>query len=241
MPRSARPYSARRYTGSRATVASGIPPDGPLISGGIAFVCIAAALLGLSSWFGFPGWGFPVLAGHVEPASADVIHGTPLCISSQSDRLTAQAWSRRAAEGRAQAGLAHPPEVDLHPVDQRHRDLVPVLAQVLRRGGDVAFLPADPEVARHPFDHRPRVVAQVAARPAQQRDAVHTGRPGYGARRSGRGGSGSRLCGRSAGRGCPGLGCCGLGSGATLAYFSLSSMTLVASTQARRSATKRIM
>src|SRR5580693_2260190 len=245
MPRSARPYSARRYTGSRATVASGIPADGPLISGGIALVCIAAALLGLSSWFGLPGvsgvWGSRYWRGPVEPASADLIHGTPLCISSQSGRLTAQAWSRRPAEGGAQAGLAHLPEVDLHPVDQRHRDLVPVLAQVLRRGGDVAFLPADPEVARHPFDHRPRVVAQVAARPAQQRDAVHTGRPGYGARRSGRGGSGSRLCGRSAGRGCPGLGCCGLGSGATLAYFSLSSMTLVASTQARRSATKRIM
>ena len=75
MPRSARPYSARRYTGSRATVASGIPPDGPLISGGIALVCIAAALLGLSSWFGLPGWGLPVLAGHVslrQPTSSTV-------------------------------------------------------------------------------------------------------------------------------------------------------------------------
>src|SRR5271166_6026153 len=73
MPRSARPYSARRYTGSRATVASGIPLDGPLISGGITLLCIAAALLGLSSWFGLLGFGLPVLAGHEEPASADVV------------------------------------------------------------------------------------------------------------------------------------------------------------------------
>src|SRR5580692_12110208 len=171
MPRSARPYSARRYTGRRATdlrrhrvsVHRGSAP-------------------GLSSWFGLPGvsgvWGSRYWRGPVEPASADLTHGTPLCISSQSGRLTAQAWSRRPAEGGAQAGLAYPPEVDLYPVDQRHRDLVPVLAQVLRRGGDVAFLPADAEVARHPLDHRPRVVAQMTARPAQQRDAVHTGRPG---------------------------------------------------------------
>ena len=52
-----------------------------------------------------------------------------------------------------------------------------------------------------------------------------------------RGARGLRGCGLD----CCGLGCCGLGSGATLAYFSVSSMTLVASTQARRSATKRIM
>src|SRR5579871_1570430 len=78
MPRSARPYSARRYTGSRATVASGIPPDGPLISGGIALLCIAPVLLRLGSWGRAPGsgsWGLglPVLAGRVGPASADVI------------------------------------------------------------------------------------------------------------------------------------------------------------------------
>src|SRR5579863_6199072 len=135
--------------GSRATVASGIPPAGPLTSGGITLLCIAAVLLGsLLSW------------RQTGPASADVEpHGTPLCTASQS-----------RTQRRPQAGLAHPPEVHLHPVDQRHRDLVPVVAHVVGRGGDVAFFPADAELTRHPLDHRARVVAEVAARPGQQGD-----------------------------------------------------------------------
>ena len=39
------------------------------------------------------------------------------------------------AERRPQAGLAHPPEIDLYPIDQRNRDLVPVILHVLGRGG----------------------------------------------------------------------------------------------------------
>src|SRR6516164_9016716 len=102
-------------------------------------------------------------------------------MSSQSRRpgrgspaLTGPAWSRPLAEGRPEPGLAHPPEVDLHAVHQRHRDLVPVLAQVLRRGGDIPLLPADAEITGHPLDHRARVVAEMAARPGEQRDAVHS-------------------------------------------------------------------
>ena len=41
------------------------------------------------------------------------------------------------AERRPQAGLAHPPEIDLYPTGQRHRDLVPVILHVLGRGGAV--------------------------------------------------------------------------------------------------------
>src|SRR5580700_4021040 len=126
MPRSARPYRARRYTGSRATVASGIPADGPLISGGIALVCIAAALLGLSSWFGLLG-----LRGLGLPVRQTTVR---LCayIHKVADVGPDGVSRNRLGQGGSQAGLAHPPEVDLHPVDQRHRDLVPVLAQVLR-------------------------------------------------------------------------------------------------------------
>src|SRR4249920_2095592 len=85
-------------------------------------------------------------------------------------------WCRALAEGGPEPGLAHPPEVDLHAVDEGYRDLVPVLPHVIGRRRDVAFLPADAEIGGHPFDHRPRVVAQVTARSAEQCDPCHASR-----------------------------------------------------------------
>src|SRR5690242_1412586 len=83
---------------------------------------------------------------------------------------------RALAERGPEPGLAHPPEVDLHSVDEGYRDLVPVLPHVIGRRRDVAFLPADAEVGSHPFDHGPRVVAQVTARSAEQCDPCHASR-----------------------------------------------------------------
>src|SRR6185312_13806317 len=87
------------------------------------------------------------------------------------------AMERRAlAERGPEPGLAHPPEVDLHSVDEGYRDLVPVLPHVIGRRRDVAFLPADAEVGSHSFDHGPCVVAEVTARAAEQCDPCHASR-----------------------------------------------------------------
>src|SRR5690348_4200450 len=83
---------------------------------------------------------------------------------------------RALAERGPEPGLAHPPEVDLHSVDEGYRDLVPVLPHVIGRRRDVAFLPADAEVGSHPFDHGPCVVAEVTARAAEQCDPCHASR-----------------------------------------------------------------
>src|SRR5690242_11553934 len=80
---------------------------------------------------------------------------------------------RALAERGPEPGLAHPPEVDLHSVDECYRDLVPVLPHVVGRRRDVAFLPADAEIGSHPFDHGPCVVAEVTARAAEQCDPCH--------------------------------------------------------------------
>src|SRR5690242_9285373 len=83
---------------------------------------------------------------------------------------------RALAERGPEPGLAHPPEVDLHSVDEGYRDLVPVLPHVIGRRRDVAFLPADAEVGSNPFDHGPCVVAEVTARAAEQCDPYHASR-----------------------------------------------------------------
>jgi hypothetical protein len=49
-----------------------------------------------------------------------------------------------------------------HAVHERNRDLLPVLAQVRLRLGDVAFLPGHAEVISHLADDLPCVIAQVA-------------------------------------------------------------------------------
>src|SRR6185312_14040654 len=92
------------------------------------------------------------------------------------DASGAPAEGRALAEGGPEPGLAYPPEVDLHSVDEGYRDLVPVLPHVIGRRRDVAFLPADAEVGGHPFDHGPRVVAQMTARSAEQGNPRHASR-----------------------------------------------------------------
>src|SRR5271154_1441331 len=73
----------------------------------------------------------------------------------------------------AEAGLAYPPEVDLHTVHEGDRNLVPVLGEVFRRRlVDVTLFPADANLRRHPRDDRSRVIAQVTAGTAEQDDAV---------------------------------------------------------------------
>src|SRR5208283_5733907 len=93
------------------------------------------------------------------------------------NRCTKLYLRRSVPQGSTQPVLAHPPEVVLHAIDQRHRDLVPVLGHVLAGRRDVTFLPPDPEIRGDPGDHRPRLLAQVAARLAEERD------PGGAARR----------------------------------------------------------
>src|SRR5215475_10868439 len=75
-------------------------------------------------------------------------------------------------QGGPEALLADMPEVMLDAVDQRHRDLVPVLAQVALGLGDVDLFPAHTEVDRDPHDDLARIVAQVTSRPAEQGDDV---------------------------------------------------------------------
>src|SRR5215510_16105919 len=79
---------------------------------------------------------------------------------------------RLRGQGGPEALLADMPEVMLDAVDQRHGDLVPVLAQVAHGLGDVDLFPAHTEVGRDPHDDLARVVAQVTSRPAEQGDDV---------------------------------------------------------------------
>lgn len=75
-----------------------------------------------------------------------------------------------ASEGGAETVFRHAPEIVMYAIDQRDRNLFPVLTQVFFRLGDITFLPGNADVFGHPADHQARVVAKVAARPAEQRD-----------------------------------------------------------------------
>src|SRR5882757_7237436 len=55
----------------------------------------------------------------------------------------------RKQQGLAKAILGDPPEIVLHAVHERDRDLLPVLAQIRRRLRDVTFLPRHTEVISH--------------------------------------------------------------------------------------------
>src|SRR6266496_4170187 len=72
--------------------------------------------------------------------------------------------------------LADPPEIVLHAVNQRHRDLLAVRQQVILRLSDVAFLPRHALLAGDAGDDRPGVVAQMTARPGEQGDDPRPGR-----------------------------------------------------------------
>jgi hypothetical protein len=70
----------------------------------------------------------------------------------------------------------------LNAVHERHRDFVPVLTLIRLGLRDVAFLPGYAEVCSDPTDDLARVIAQVAARPGEERDPrlVHrSGLPTY--------------------------------------------------------------
>src|SRR5262249_6173057 len=82
------------------------------------------------------------------------------------------------AQGGAQPGLADPPEVVLHTVDEGDGDLLAVGVEVALRLGDIPLFPGHAEVVGDPHDHFPGVVAQVAAGPVEQRDDVPGRRPG---------------------------------------------------------------
>src|ERR1700690_1257010 len=129
------------------------------------------------------------------------------------------------AERRAQPWLADPPEVVLHAVDERHGDLVPVLAQVSFRLGDVAFLPGHAEVSGDPGDNRAGLVAQVAAGPPEQGDLAISRRHPLPPRRPG-----ARPNSCESPGGADSFACC-----------IPSSITLVASTYGVRSTSKRWM
>src|SRR5262249_61763306 len=73
-------------------------------------------------------------------------------------------------QGRPQPLLAYPPEVVLHAVDQRHRDLLPVILQVTLGLSDIALLPGHAEIGGDPGDDRAGLVAQVAAGAAERGD-----------------------------------------------------------------------
>src|SRR5207244_10708145 len=97
--------------------------------------------------------GFGIKAAVRAGVSRRPFLGTPLCIDSQSDAgadggvggrhhwrparsprrnpPTEAISGHRLAERGAEPGLAHSPEVDLHPVDEGYRDLVPVLPHVI--------------------------------------------------------------------------------------------------------------
>lgn len=75
-----------------------------------------------------------------------------------------------ASEGGPEAVFGHAPEIVVDAVDQRNRNLFPVLTQVFLRLSDITFLPGNADILRHPADHQARIVAKVAARPAEQRD-----------------------------------------------------------------------
>src|SRR6266536_1109342 len=81
-----------------------------------------------------------------------------------------------AAERGPQPVLADPPEIVLHAVNQRHRDLLAVRQQVILRLSDVAFLPRHALLAGDAGDDRPGVVAQMTARPGEQGDDPRPGR-----------------------------------------------------------------
>src|SRR6266536_964772 len=81
-----------------------------------------------------------------------------------------------AAERGPQPVLADPPEIVLHAVNQRHRDLLAVRQQVILRLSDLAFLPRHALLAGDAGDDRPGVVAQMTARPGEQGDDPRPGR-----------------------------------------------------------------
>lgn len=66
----------------------------------------------------------------------------------------------------------------LDPVDERHRDLVPELTLIRLGLRDVAFFPGHTEVTGHSADDLARLLAQVAARPGEERDPRLTHRSG---------------------------------------------------------------
>src|SRR6266568_2844063 len=63
----------------------------------------------------------------------------------------------------------------LHTVDERYRDLVPVLGKFALRAGDVPLFPGHPKVCGNARDHVPRRVTEVAARPGEERDHRRVG------------------------------------------------------------------
>src|SRR5215467_3530222 len=82
---------------------------------------------------------------------------------------------RSAAERGPQSLLADPPEVVLDAVDERHRNHVPVLAQVILGLRDVPLFPGRAQIRGDPRDDLPGLITQVTAGLAQQRDAVPGG------------------------------------------------------------------
>src|SRR5205085_2929081 len=76
----------------------------------------------------------------------------------------------RSAQGGPQAALVDPPEVVLVTVDEGHRELLRVPLEQVRVGRDVDLVPSHAELRADPCHDGTSVVAQVAARPAQERD-----------------------------------------------------------------------
>src|SRR6185437_2156790 len=68
--------------------------------------------------------------------------------------------------------LIDAPEVVLDAINERDRDHLAVVFQIVLGRRDVPLGPGDPQVRGDPRDHRAGVIAEVTARPREQGDRV---------------------------------------------------------------------